>query len=135
MIHEYLAPSSDPSLESLGSVPIHLPVGVVFAQPSRWTTKLPTLAMCARDSGGFRSRTPRDGIHKYSGLSEYIASHVPNLKCACTRSYCAVFQMIMSEGSRHREGGGGVHMNRKRFSTESKLITLIGEGGVLSPEF
>jgi hypothetical protein len=25
-------------------------------------------------------------------------------------------------------------MNRKRFSTESKLITLIGEGGVLSSE-
>lgn len=84
MIHEYLAPSSDPSLESLGGVPILLPVGVVLAQPSRWTTKLPTLAMCARDSGGFRSQTPRDGIHKYSGLSEYTASHVPNLKCACT---------------------------------------------------
>ncbi len=75
---------------------------------------------------GFWSQTPRNGIHESSELNEDTASHVPNLRCVCTRSYCAVFQRIMSEGPRHREGGGGVRMNRKRFSTESELITLIG---------
>ena len=56
-IHEYLL--RRPILSSGGAVLVRLP---------RRTASTPVSASLARSPGGLRSRTPRDGIHKQSGL-------------------------------------------------------------------
>ncbi len=45
------------------------PDGAVLVRPSRRTARTPPSALLARSPNGLRSRTPRDGIHEYSGLA------------------------------------------------------------------
>ena len=49
--------------------PILSPDGAVLVRPSRRTARTPPSALLARSPNGLRSRTPRDGIHEYSGLA------------------------------------------------------------------